>query len=190
MKKFFSILLALALLSTLSVSAFAEGIQDTNISGNKQHDLTVKYDPAQQNDVYAATITWGAMTFTYEGQIQVWNTNTLQWDTTRPAGWKVDGTDADVITITNRSSKAIYAKIECNLENDKKDNAVFTVTAPEGTTQVESKGYEIAAVTVDATTGTGTEVTTKFTITPSGTYEVKSDNTNGMAIGKVTVTLS
>lgn len=182
MKKIFGILLALALLCTLSVSAFAA---DITVSGDKEHDLTVKYDPAQQNDVYAATITWGAMTFTYNGKIEHWDTTDLVWKTDREAGWVSTG---NTVTIINRSSKAIYAKIDCNLDNDKKENAVFTVTAPAGTTQDASKGYEIAAVTVDATTGKGTEVETVFTITPSGTYEVTSDNAT--AIGRVIVALS
>lgn len=170
MKKLFAILLAVAILCTMSVTAFAATVTTT---GNTSADLTVKYSAGSKVDAYAATIEWGSMEFTYTAAAQTWNTETLQWENNGTAAWSNAGT----VKITNKSSQAITAKFGWTPESDAKGVTGITVNGA----AIVADGYTIT----DATSGTATTLT--FSILPTGEYT--GTNTSAVKVGSITITL-
>lgn len=170
MKKLFAILMAVALLCTMSVTAFAA---DVTTTGNTSADLTVKYSSGSKVDAYAATIEWGSMEFTYTSAAQKWDTDNLEWAADGTSAWSNAGT----VKITNRSSQAIIAKFSFTAESDAKGVTGITVNG----VAIDANGYSIA----DATSGTATTAT--FSILPTGEYT--GTNTDAVKVGTITITL-
>ena len=79
MKKLFTILLAVAMLASMSVTAFAADDTVTTDGGSKDISVNAKYvDGVFTPDVISADIEWGAMEFTYSvGGTKVWDAKTL-----------------------------------------------------------------------------------------------------------------
>lgn len=170
MKKLFAILMAAALLCTMSVTAFAATVDTT---GNTSADLTVKYAEGSKVDAYAATIEWGSMEFTYTAAAQEWDTEELKWVATNTASWGNAGT----VKITNRSSQDITAKFGFTAEADAKGVTGITVNGA----AIDANGYTIG----DATSGTATTAT--YSILPTGEYT--GTNTDAVKVGTITITL-
>lgn len=175
MKKLFAILMAVALLCTMSVTAFAAN--DVTTTGNSSADLTVKYSSGSKVDAYAATIEWGSMEFTYTSAAQKWDTENLQWTTDGTAAWS---TNAGTVKITNRSSQAITAKFAFTAENA---NGVTGITV--NGAAINANGYSIASA--DTGAATGTAQTQTFSILPTGEYT--GTNTDAVKVGTITITL-
>lgn len=174
MKKFISLMIvAVLLVSSLSVSAFAAGIEADDITGDTSHDVYAKYVAGSQTDTYKVVIGWGDMKFTYSAANEQWNTTDHKWDKIG-GGWSVDTDGGDKITITNHSSKDVTASF------------VFNATAT-GITGVFS-GDDVSnnAVTVGNALG-GSAVTKTVNFTPKG--DLDSSATTETSIGKITVTL-
>ena len=68
MKKVLSIALAVAVVLSLSVTAFADG--EVTVSGVGNHDVNAMFVP---DNSLAATVTWGAMNFTYTEASNTWS---------------------------------------------------------------------------------------------------------------------
>ena len=174
MKKLFAVLLAVAILCTMSVTAFAATVTTT---GDTSADLTVKYSAGSKVDAYAATIEWGSMEFTYTAAAKTWNTNTLTWDDNGTAAWSNAGT----VTITNKSSQAITAKFGWSPESDAKGVTGITVNG----SAISENGYTIASADTGAATGNAQSQT--FSILPTGEYT--GTNTSAVKVGSITITL-
>ena len=179
MKKIFAILMTVAILCTMSVTAFATTIDTTG--SNASAELTVKYSAGSQTDAYAATIAWGSMEFTYTAATKTWNTTDLKWEESNSGAWSA-GSDsgAGVVTITNRSSQAITAKFSWNAETDAKGVTGFTVN---GSAIVDS-GYSIP--TADGASSNSAHIGT-YTILPTGDYTGTDDT--AVKVGTITITL-
>ena len=94
MKKLFTILLAVAMLASMSVTAFAADDTVTTDGGSKDISVNAKYvDGVSTPDVISADIEWGAMEFTYSvGGVKVWDAQNHQYTVTdATGGWSENG---------------------------------------------------------------------------------------------------
>ena len=108
MKKTLSIILAIVLALSLSVTAFAA---ETN-EGSSPTDITVNgtfVSGTASDEKISVDIVWESMDFTYTGASQgTWNPVTHTYEGATEGGWS-DNTPA--ITVTNHSNAAINATL-------------------------------------------------------------------------------
>ena len=168
MKKLFAVLLAVAMLASMSVTAFAEGTNE----GSNSTQITVNgtYVPGTTGaEQISVDIVWDAMDFTYTGASQgTWNPATHAYEGATEGSWS-DNTPA--ITVTNHSNAAINATLGftadvtgvvgtfTEVSGTENDNILELATA-EGT-EVENApkatakfGISGAAIDADKTLGT------------------------------------
>ena len=174
MKKLFATLLAVAMLASVSVTAFAaetnNGTQDTEITVNGT------YTPgATTGEIISADIAWDAMDFTYTGASQgTWNPATHAYDGQTEGGWS-DNTPA--ITVKNHSNVAINATLDFTPDVT---GVIGTFTEASGT--ANDKVLELA-------TAEGTEVANAPTATANfGISGAAIDATQ--TLGTITVTIA
>lgn len=177
MKKLIAVLMAIAMIAALSVTAFA-AIE----SGNGSATITVTGNVNEQvkEDVYYVTLSQEALTFTYDMSDYEWDTENMKWVETDGANWAENSAE---IVITSKSSDAVTATFTAN------------ATAPATLAlQVKNSGDEAAAeVAVDLASAANTEnpaengtaQTATIVVTVGGT--IAADDT---AIGTITVQLS
>ena len=174
MKKLFAVLLAVAMLASMSVTAFAEGTNE----GSNSTQITVNGTYASGTaggETISADIAWEAMDFTYTGASQgAWNPATHTYDGATEGGWS-DNTPA--ITVTNHSNVAVNATLGFTASVD---GVIGTFTEASGT--ANDKVLELA-------TAEGTEVSAAPTATAnSGTSGAAIDATQ--TLGTITVTIA
>ncbi len=126
MKKFLSIMLALAMVMSLSVTAFAA---DMDLSeGNGSEQVVVKGEYVKGDNVYAVQLEWGSLEFTYtEAGLTYFDTNSNIWQTSGEGTWATTtpGT-SDIITCTNLSSQAMGFYLTFTGDSGKGVSATFT----------------------------------------------------------------
>lgn len=187
MKKIFSVLLAVAMLCTMSISAFAATVDTT---GSKTStDLQVKYveDNTDKQDAYAASITWESMIFTYTSGGQKWNTDKMIWEDNEGGTWS-----SSKITIKNRSSKGISVTFKYTSETDNKGVDGYTMEDLGDSSQVkvmdgESKTIYMMPATAGNGGDNGFETTFNCAITPFGVYTGTDSET--VKVGTITIAL-
>ena len=111
MKKLFTILLAVAMLTSMSVTAFAADDTVTTDGGSKDISVNAKYvDGASTPEVISADIEWGAMEFTYSmGGTKVWDAQNHQYTVTdATGGWIENGNTAKATNHSNVDVKATF----------------------------------------------------------------------------------
>ena len=174
MKKLFATLLAVAMLASVSVTAFAaetnNGTQDTEITVNGT------YTPGTTADeIISADIAWDAMDFTYTGASQgTWNPVTHAYEGAIEGGWS-DNTPA--ITVTNHSNVAVNATL----------GFTANVTGVVGTF-TEASGTENDNV-IELATAEGTTVATAPTATANFGISGAAIDAD-KALGTITVTIA
>ena len=99
MKKIITLLMALAMVMSLSVTAFA-----SDLGGSK--DVTAKYERSEsEQPIYNVDLNWGDLTFTYtETTTKVWNPETHTYDTTTTGSW--DKTET-AITVSGKPNSTV-----------------------------------------------------------------------------------
>ena len=168
MKKVLAIILSLALLSTVSVTAFAAS-PITYIGGSDSAAVKGTYAAGSAaTKVYSVDIAWGSMEFTY-------SQGTWDPETHRDGGgtWSC-AEGADKITVTNHSNAAVIAQFS----------------------YASASGYNgINGTFSENTLNLGTAVGTEFLNAPSGSVTLSldgalsADTSEKTTIGTVTVTL-
>lgn len=175
MKKIFTIIIALAMVLTMSVTAFAA--EDTgNKPGDTQTiDVTAKSTSSGTSEatVYSVDISWDSMTFTYsESGTKTWNPADHTYTTSTSGGW--DKTTANV-TVTNHSN----AEVDVAVTYSAVDGTGVTGAITNGTKTLAA-GVENAYASADSLVAT-------LTISGEPTSAV---NAEGVKIGSITVTIS
>ena len=110
MKKLFAILLAIAMIAALSVTAFAANNAAGSLQGGNEVAVYGKYIAgADPIDVYEVVIEWDTMKFDYTDAQMIWDTTELDWVVEEAAAWSVAEGSSNEITLTNKSSKDVVA---------------------------------------------------------------------------------
>ena len=174
MKKLFATLLAVAMLASVSVTAFAaetnHGTQDTEITVNGSY-----VSGAAGSSVISVDIEWEAMNFTYSATSEgTWNPATHAYDGQTEGGWS-DNTPA--ITVTNHSNVAVNATLGFTADVT---GVVGTFTEASGT--ANDNILELA-------TAEGTEVANAPTATANFGISGAAIDAN-KTLGTITVTIA
>lgn len=106
MKKIMSLILALALMMSLAIPAFAA----TNEGGNTSIDVKAQYNGgATTPDKINVNVAWGAMEFTYNvGGTKDWDAANHKYVDNVTENWTATG---NTVTITNHSNVGIKAEL-------------------------------------------------------------------------------
>lgn len=149
MKKLISLALAIVMIMSLSITAFAETVK---APGDYTADVTGNYASGNESNgiVYCVDIDWGDLNFTYHAEKgAVWNPETLKYSDVADAYWEGEGT----ITVTNSSNTKISAVPEYTPADGYDDAGMdFSTeklkvasaesgTAPSGTITVTPNGF-------------------------------------------------
>ena len=172
MKKLVSMLVAAALVCTMSTTAFAA---DQDGVGTGDHTAEVKgtYQAGGSGAVvYSVDIAWDSLEFTYTAAGEgTWNPETHEYNGATQASWS----ESKNITVTNHSNAAVTATAAFQA-----DTGYTDVTMTFG----ENNGNTIA-------TAVGTQVgeapSATITVTPGGTL---AESANGGKIGTITVSIA
>lgn len=170
MKKVMSLILALALVMSLAIPAFAA----TNEGGNTNIDVKAQYSSAETTtDTISVNVAWGAMEFTYHvGSTKTWNATTHTYTTTSDEGTWSAAKDTNVVTITNHSNVGVKAELSFaagaayNTVTGSFDNATLTLPSAVDKAVDDESLVGKATLTLDGTLAdTVTELTQVGTIT-------------------------
>ena len=180
MKKTICTVMAIAMLASVSTTAFATTIETA--TGSDSADVKGKYVSAVLEDVYSVDVTWGAMEFDYYEGGQKWNTESHKWeaDPDDPARWTVNN-NSNTVTLANNSSKAV--------------NASFAFVANTGYTGLSGEfTYDNAALTSALALELPAEDTAArnyvVSFMPNGEIPGTHSKTSYAKMGTITVTLS
>lgn len=172
MKKLVFMLVAAALVCTMSTTAFAAD-QDGVGTGSYYADVKGTYQAGGSGAVvYSVDIAWTDMSFTYTGAGGgTWDPETHQYSGSSEGAWTASN---DSITVTNHSNAPVTA------------TASYAADPDYGSTTMtfDNNGATVA-------TAVGTEVASApsatITVTPGGTL---AESANGGKIGTITVSIA
>lgn len=203
MKKALSMILALAMILSLGVTAFAEEA-NTNLNENWNEDVAVGATYAEgatsTPDVYSVHIEWttnSTLKYTTASTVYNWNAGELKYDdptTENEAAWTGEATVT--VTVTNNSNKTVSATVTDAIASA--NSATISKADMTWTSQDETQNapveYTNGALTVNTaaladhqTNGTAGEIV--FTGTLTAANVEGSVSANG-AVATVSVTLS
>ena len=185
MKKLFAILLAVAVICALSVTALAANDPATitstaNNSNTASVDVKGQYVAAAADiHNYKVVITWGDMEFQYTPAQREWNTSTHEWTDVDTAGWSVIEGKTNTIEVANHSSKAIDATFSWTAEGS---NGIIASFLDSNDAALANNKLTVAA----PTSAQAPTATAKFM--PVGA--LASSATTLAKIGAITVTIT
>lgn len=198
MKQFLSVILALALMLTLALPAFAADVTgESTANGSASQEVTAEYVAPTDDTagkIYRVTITWepteeeDALTYTGKHTVYKWNPETLKYEAnaegTTEAGWT--GAAGYEVTVANRSNAAVDVKMETTNTYDLTVNTVGDVEMTLGSAAVKDN-EEIAYSDTEAV---GTEQTAEVTFTYSANDTASALDAEQNTVGKITVTVT
>ena len=176
MKKLISLVLALALVLSLGMTAFAANV-DTD-GGTASTEVVANYSAGTAGGtVFSVDIEWSGMSFTYNGKSEpVWDPITHTYSgANNEEGWAESNA---LITITNHSNAFIEA-----VPSYRKASGYESVSMTFST----SKCYVGSADNGLGSNGAGQAVSETISVTPTGTLP---EGTADAVIGTVTVTIT
>lgn len=167
MKRIITLLMVLAMVTSMSVTAFA-----SDLGGSK--DVTAKYEQTEdEKPVYNVDLNWGDLTFTYTETVEKeWNPDTHTYTSTVTGGsW--DKAESN-ITVTNHSNVAVTVSMTL--------------------TPVENTGVTAALTGGNATLSAGTVGNVDGADSVTGTVKISgkpasSIDENGIKVASITVTI-
>ena len=170
MKKNVAFILALTMVMSLNITAFAAtvgtGEQDIDVEGKYQDNTTT-------STVYSVDVTWGAMQFTYtESGAMTWNTADHTYSCTKSSGWTADG---NTVTVTNHSNAAVTASFDF-------------ASLPDYNTVTGS--FDVASETLEAGVEGGYDTADKVTATLTLDGTLEENVTEYTKIGTITVKIA
>lgn len=173
MKKIITTILALAMIMSLSISAFAaEGLTS---GGTDSSEVKGTYSSEATVTVYSVDIAWKDLSFTYNGAFEGnWNPTTHEYENATAAGWAAgNGT----VTVTNHSNTEITATPSYAAKAGYESAGVsFSTNALKVATA--DNGVDGAA---------GSAVVGTITVSPTGSLP---EGTKDAAIGTITITIN
>lgn len=184
MKKIFALVLSLALVMSMSVTAFA-ATSITSNGGTDTAEVKGTYNAGgTAATIYKVDIAWEGLSFTFNAASQgTWDTTNHTYTGKTEAGW---ATGNGTITITNHSNAAITATP--SYAADTGYEATKMIFKNGDTTLAENEGITVgSADNGQGTDGAGKEVTGTITVTPDGTL---AETANGGKIGTITIKIS
>ena len=171
MKKILSLILALAMVMSLSVTAFAaettnDGKNNTSIDVNAMYS-----DGIATADTISVNVEWGAMSFTYSvSGTKTWDATKHEYTTNSTQAWAATG---NTVTVTNHSNVAVKAELDFaaldayNTVTGSFDQSELLLDSGDGLTY-DNADKETATLTLDGTLDSGVTTSTKV-----GTITVK-----------------
>ena len=198
MKKLFATLLAIIMLASMTVTAFAS--ENTGATSTPT-DITVNgsfVSGTAGAETISADIAWEAMDFTYTGASQgTWNPATHTYDGATEGGWS-DNTPA--ITVTNHSNVAVNATLGFTASvtgvvgtfteaSGTANDGVLELATAEGTTLENAPkatanfGISGAAIDADKTLGTITVTIAKNVIDTFAELQAAVNNGGTVKLG-------
>lgn len=173
MKKAFTILLATMMMATLSVSAFAETVDQS-----KDIDVKAEYrDTSTTPDKISVDVSWGAMEFTYtvSGE-KNWNEKDHDYDDNTTAAWTSSN---NTLTVINHSN----VKVDVSF--------VFNAAEGFGGENGIKGEFTNKKLELRSAAGVGTDAESLKTLTGSTELnlsgELKSGTVKGTTVGTITV---
>ena len=192
MKKIITLVLALVLIFTMSVSVFATGANPgtgevvvdntddssapTTVTKNNEVTITLSTDDVTPDTVYYVVLEWGNLAFSYKfTQKPTWNPEKHEYETSGAAGtW--DGGDTNGVTRANAIIVANHSNVGVVVETDvegAKSGITVALTTTDGETLERADTteriahYELAdrvAYTINVSGNPTTNAQTKFNI--------------------------
>lgn len=188
MKKFVSMIMALAMVCALSVTAFAAAPSVTNPTQDVTANYT-KVDPSSVGTIWSVELSWEPTAGVYKdaGKTYTWNPTALKYELTNST--TATATPAKVkVTVKNSSNAAVKATV----------SYAETITGTTTTWTDDKTSATIGSAAVDTSNNAieFTDVDTKgnlksdsFELTVAVTDTSKLSNGSNL-LGKVTVTLA
>lgn len=175
MKKLFVFILALSMVMSMGMTAFASEAPETvGQNGSKEIDVTAKYTASTDTpNVYSVDIEWSSMTFTYtQKDTKNWNAADHSYDTVSEGEW--DKTSA-TIKVTNHSNVSVNVDVK------------YTAVENTGVTGALTNATAVLAAGEEGNYNGADSVTTTLTVSGTPNTTVSSE---GVKVGTVKVTIS
>ena len=177
MKKVISMILALVLVLSMGITAFAAELPE-----GESQSIKATYSVAESDAVYKVDIAWGGMVFHYNpGTENVWDPESLIFVKTETgeASWTPAEENGDTVTVTNHSNAVVGIKIAYTKAENGVDgtlvNGSFTLGSADN-------GTEGAA-------GTPTANSARLSLSTEGIPETFTDGSKDVVLGTITVTV-
>jgi hypothetical protein len=169
MRKLLTIMLAVAMVCALTITANADTLGTENTAGSK--DVNGTYVAGQKaGTVYSVNVEWGSLEFTFTDASEgTWDPATKTYVNQTEAFWAPNSETADKVTVTNNSNAEVTVS--------------FAFTAAEGCNVTAAFDKATATLPSAADPEAETSVVAKLSIT-GGTI------TESGKLGEVTVTLN
>lgn len=170
MKKILSLVLTLALVMSLGITAFA-----AELNGENSKDVTANYQAGEASQkVYLVDIVWGSLEFTYTDASEgTWDPETHTYTGTKAAEWSCEE-GANKVAVTNHSNAEVTVEIA---NSNVMDGVTLTWDKETLTLPTADNGENGAA---------GTPTTDSALLTVAGTI---TDTGAKQTLGTVTITL-
>lgn len=179
MKKTISLILALVLILSLSITAFAAEVPE-----GESQSIKATYSVADSKAVYKVDIAWGGMVFNYNsGNQLVWDPESLLFveQTGGKPSWTPAEEGGDTVTVTNHSNAVVNVSIAY-----KKD----ATNGVDGTLENGSFTLESADNGVDGAAGTPTSNVAKLSLSTENIPEGFIGSEEAVTLGSLTVTIT